>query len=102
MGCGDEAKREPPGRPMLVGSTVLTIGHPVCYDAQGHVSRQARGHGTVGMTDDAIVIGGGVIGLSVAWRLAERRLRVLVLERAHSGAGSSPRAAARHAGVATS
>jgi glycine oxidase len=35
------------------------------------------------------VVGGGVIGLSVAWRAAQRGLRVVVLERDELGAGTS-------------
>src|ERR1700754_2293820 len=38
---------------------------------------------------DAIVVGAGVIGLSCAWRLAERGLSVRVLERDQPGAGAS-------------
>jgi glycine oxidase len=38
---------------------------------------------------DAVVVGGGVIGLSVAWRAAQRGLRVSVLERDEPGGGTS-------------
>jgi glycine oxidase len=38
---------------------------------------------------DALVIGGGVIGLACAWRAARRGLRVRVLERVRPGAGAS-------------
>ncbi len=38
---------------------------------------------------DAIVIGGGVIGLACAWRAALRGVRVRVLEREQPGAGAS-------------
>ena len=38
---------------------------------------------------DIAVIGAGVIGLSIAWRLARRGMSVAVFERAQSGAGTS-------------
>jgi glycine oxidase len=38
---------------------------------------------------DAVVIGGGLIGLACAWRAAERGLSVVVLERGEPGAGAS-------------
>src|SRR5438270_13936770 len=38
---------------------------------------------------DVAVVGGGVIGLSVAWRAAERQRQVIVLGRGEPGAGTS-------------
>jgi glycine oxidase len=38
---------------------------------------------------DVAVVGGGVIGLAVAWRTAQRGLRVVVLERGDLGGGTS-------------
>jgi glycine oxidase len=38
---------------------------------------------------DAVIVGGGVIGLSCAWRAARRGLRVRVLERGQPGDGAS-------------
>ncbi|HEU4656152.1 MAG TPA: FAD-dependent oxidoreductase [Capillimicrobium sp.] len=42
---------------------------------------------------DVLVAGAGAIGLAVAWRAAQRGLRVRVVERAHAGAGASTAAA---------
>jgi glycine oxidase len=42
---------------------------------------------------DAIVVGGGAIGLACAWRAARRGLRVRLLERDEAGAGASSVAA---------
>ena len=36
-------------------------------------------------TPDVLVVGGGVIGLAAAWRLAQRGLRVTLLERRELG-----------------
>ena len=51
-------------------------------------------------TPDVAVIGGGVIGLSVAWRAAARGLRVVVLERERIGRGTSWYAAGMLAPIA--
>ncbi len=46
-------------------------------------------------TCDLLIVGGGVIGTSIAFQLAKRRAgRVLVLEKAHLGAGSSGKSGA--------
>ena len=42
---------------------------------------------------DALVVGGGLVGLASAWRLAQRGLAVAVLERDRFGAGASEVAA---------
>jgi glycine oxidase len=49
---------------------------------------------------DVLVIGGGVIGLSIAWRAGQRGLRVVVLERGAAGLGTSHYAAGMLAPVA--
>jgi glycine oxidase len=49
---------------------------------------------------DLVVVGGGVIGLSIAWRAARRGLRVTVLERDRVGRGTSWHAAGMIAPVA--
>jgi glycine oxidase len=38
---------------------------------------------------DVVIVGGGVIGLSCAWRLAQRGARVAVVERGHPGEGAT-------------
>ena len=49
---------------------------------------------------DVVVIGGGVIGLSIAWRAAARGLGVVVLERGRAGEGTSRYAAGMLAPIA--
>ena len=45
------------------------------------------------MSRDVVVIGGGLIGLTIAWELCKRDLHVTVLERASAGSGASGAAA---------
>jgi glycine oxidase len=49
---------------------------------------------------DVVVVGGGVIGLSVAWRLAQHELRVAVLERGRPGGETTHVAAGMLAPIA--
>jgi glycine oxidase len=49
---------------------------------------------------DVIVVGGGVIGLAAAWRMAQRDVRVVVLERDEPGGGTSNVAAGMLAPIA--
>jgi glycine oxidase len=42
---------------------------------------------------DAVIVGGGIIGLASAWRAAQRGLRVCVLERETAGCGATGAAA---------
>lgn len=45
------------------------------------------------LSESVIIIGAGVIGLSVAWRLARRGMKVSVFDRAKAGSGASHAAA---------
>ncbi|MDP7133959.1 MAG: FAD-dependent oxidoreductase, partial [Planctomycetota bacterium] len=40
-------------------------------------------------TSDAVIVGGGVIGCSIAWRLAQAGLSVKVIERNVPGSGAT-------------
>jgi len=52
------------------------------------------------VTADVVVIGGGAVGLSIAWRAAQRGVGVLVLDRGPVGQGTSHYAAGMLAPVA--
>jgi len=60
------------------------------------ITVMSNSHGSA----DVLVIGGGVIGLSIAWRARQRGLAVTVLERDTTGAGTSHVAAGMLAPVA--
>jgi glycine oxidase len=51
--------------------------------------RRSRSRDGAGDELDAVVVGGGTIGLACAWRAARRGLRVRVLERDEPGAGAT-------------
>ena len=42
---------------------------------------------------DAVIVGGGLIGVSIAWRLAQQNLTVLVLDKSVPGSEASAAAA---------
>lgn len=44
-------------------------------------------------TADVLIIGGGIIGCSIAWRLAQARMKVIVLDRSQPGGEASSAAA---------
>jgi glycine oxidase len=58
--------------------------------------------GDLSQRQDVIVVGGGVIGLASAWRLAQRGLSVAVLERGEPGGGATRAAAGMLAPVTES
>src|SRR3954469_19315793 len=60
----------------------------------------AKGTPITSSSADVAVIGGGIIGLAVAWRAAQRGLRVTVLDGAEVGAGASSVAAGMLGAVA--
>jgi glycine oxidase len=56
--------------------------------AEAKAVKEKRGS-AVGDVFDVVVVGGGVIGLSCAWRLARRGARVAVVERGEPGSGAT-------------
>jgi glycine oxidase len=56
-----------------------------------HLAKPAHEHGPT--STDVAVIGAGVIGLGIAWRLAQRGVKVSVFDRAVAGRGASHAAA---------
>ena len=65
-------------------------GAPVLFNALGPVAAPvAMGEPAVPPRVDVAVVGGGVIGLSVGWRLARRGLGVAVFDAAAAGGGTS-------------
>ena len=65
-------------------------GAPVLFNALGPLPRPAAaGAPQVPPRVDVAVVGGGVVGLSVGWRLARRGLAVAVFDAASAGGGTS-------------
>jgi glycine oxidase len=62
---------------------------PAEAKALSEKSGSAVGDVDVGDVFDVVVVGGGVIGLSCAWRLAQRGARVAVVERGDPGCGAT-------------
>jgi glycine oxidase len=85
------ARNAPRGRRNSSGST--NVPHDITsIGAKRDVvvpMRRSRTHGDGERALDAIIVGGGTIGLACAWRAARRGLRVRVLERDAPGAGAT-------------
>ncbi len=65
-------------------------GVPVLFNGLGALPRPATDtHPAVPRSVDVAVVGAGVIGLSVGWRLARRGLSVAVFDAGAAGAGTS-------------
>ncbi len=120
--CSQEVRKLAPVGTRLIGVRLgRPIGHRPAHEVQprGAKSRPplgagvSHGHGPKSDTGlasgcmprhrsspDVLVLGGGVIGLSVAWRARQRGMSVTVLERDATGQGSSRVAAGMLAPVA--
>ena len=75
------------------------VGHRTQSDTCGRSSIRAMNEGNTSAVDLAI-LGGGIVGLSVAWRAQKEGMSVAVLERDTLGAGASRVAAGMLAPVA--
>lgn len=62
---------------------------PAASPLQPHRATSHTSPRTIPAAVDVALVGAGVIGLSIAWRLASRGLSVAVFERATAGAGAS-------------
>src|SRR2546425_3876988 len=56
---------------------------------RSHPMRDTVPSSVVPRSTDAVVVGGGCMGTSIAWHLARRGVRVVVLERTHLAAGAT-------------
>src|SRR5436309_15775875 len=63
---------------------------PACC-SKSHIARRAKKiHWTeIEMIHDVAIVGGGICGLSIGWKLAKRGLRVLILEKGEAGHGAT-------------
>src|SRR2546428_7248473 len=63
---------------------------PACC-SKSHIARRAKKiHWTESeMIHDVEIVGGGICGLSIGWKLAKRGLRVLILEKGEAGHGAT-------------
>jgi glycine oxidase len=70
-----------PPVPFIVGHPLQPVDAADCATAAGSATQPA--------SVDVAIVGGGVIGLSIAWRLAATGLSVAVFERSEVGSGAS-------------
>src|SRR2546422_8952273 len=63
---------------------------PACC-SKSHIARRAQKiqWTEIEMIHDVAIVGGGICGLSIGWKLAKRGLRVLVLEKGEAGHGAT-------------